>query len=322
MGGEETGGCMRPALNYCVLSAVTIFIIITIIIIISAVLSFYNININGPACRLSPLSANLGGLTEKVRASQPSCSRSDAGRQAGRQADRPADRLAGRLAGRLAPLRSAPLRSAGWAGPGRAGPGRAGPGWAGLGWAGLGWALDGCSFVVVAVAKNSRGGCRSTLVPKGCHRQCRNHHCHLCCHRFLRCCRTKSSSTIDVLVAAAAAAAIPCRGYHAIGFHPGCAWLTMRFLLRQSSWHCDIPPAPYDRRFRLWQMSGCVYLAVCANGYVWAGRLCLLPKRSAWLREAQVPDAFQRVWPVKLQHTYCACCFMRQDDDGHVYRCS
>ena len=54
------------------------------IIVISAVLVFYNIN--GPACRLSPLSANLGRLSEKVQASQPPCSRCDAGRQAGRQA--------------------------------------------------------------------------------------------------------------------------------------------------------------------------------------------------------------------------------------------
>ena len=57
------------------------YFIIIITIIIGAVLLFYNIN--GPACRLSPFFANLGRLTEKVRASQPPCSRCDAGRLAG-----------------------------------------------------------------------------------------------------------------------------------------------------------------------------------------------------------------------------------------------
>ena len=74
---------MRPVLySICILPAITVFIIF--IIFISAVLILHNTY--GPACRLSPLPANLGRLIEKVRASQPSCSRCDAGRLAGRLA--------------------------------------------------------------------------------------------------------------------------------------------------------------------------------------------------------------------------------------------
>ena len=43
VGGEETGGGMRPVLSYCVLPGFTIFIIIIFIISISAVLLFLNI---------------------------------------------------------------------------------------------------------------------------------------------------------------------------------------------------------------------------------------------------------------------------------------